>query len=186
MGRQLVAVTRELIDSDGPDSVAILARVNVGLLVPQITFSEAGIPAETALDASLLDRSGVRSALAWLRLAGAVARQEPLTGADLDEATRRPARGLSPGVRAALGRGMWTFSRLASFAAGSTDDRSRAKLDSLVDDLANLAARQTGPSHPMPTSGKLGLRGTERPRAPARPTGGHTRRLDAHHATPTR
>jgi len=184
MGRQLVAVTRELIDSDGPDSVAILARVNVGLLVPQITFSEAGIPAETALDASLLDRSGVRSALAWLRLAGAVARQEPLTGADLDEATRRPARGLSPGVRAALGRGMWTFSRLASFAAGSTDDRSRAKLDSLVDDLANLA--RLAETEPVATQllyvrDKLGLgEALERlDGSRARPTGGHTDDLDA-------
>ncbi|HEX7099905.1 MAG TPA: ATP-dependent helicase [Acidimicrobiia bacterium] len=184
MGRQLVAVTRELIEADGPESVAVLARVNVGLLVPQITFGEHGIPTETALDATLLDRSGVRSALAWLRLGAAVARQEPLTGADLDEATRRPARGLSPGVRAALGRGMWTFSRLASFAAGADDERTRTKLGGLTDDLAvlgRLAAEEPVSAQLLYIRDQLGLGDAlERlDHSRTRPTGGHTDDIDA-------
>ena len=184
MGRQLVAVTRELIEADGPESVAILARVNVGLLVPQIAFSEAEIPAEAPLDGSLLDRSGVRSALAWLRLGAAVARQEPLSGADLDEATRRPARGLSSGVRSALGRGMWKFSRLASFAAGANDDRTRTRLGGLVDDLAalgRLAETESVSTQLLHIRDQLGL-GDALDRlddSRARPTGGHTDDLDA-------
>ncbi|HEX2153192.1 MAG TPA: ATP-dependent DNA helicase UvrD2 [Acidimicrobiia bacterium] len=185
MGEQLVSVVGELIERAGAPSVAVLARVNVGLLVPQVALAEAGIPADSVLDASLLQRSGVRSALAWLRIASVVAQGEPISGSDLDEATRRPPRGLSPGVRTALARGMWTIERLGSFAAGATDDRIRSRLEGLVDDIEALAS---GVEDGMGIADLLvfirdqvGL-GTVLDRldnSRARPTGGHTDDLDA-------
>lgn len=184
MGERLVETVRELVERDGPESVAILARVNVGLLVPQVSLSEAGIPAETPLDPGLLSRSGVRTALAWLRLASAAAHREPMVGSDLAEATRRPARGLSPGVRSALGRGSWTLNRLASFAAGSNDTRTRDRLEDLVDDIEGLAAMVSDGESvadqllAVRDRLQLGAALDRLDNSRARPTGGHTDDLD--------
>ncbi|HSJ35400.1 MAG TPA: ATP-dependent DNA helicase UvrD2 [Acidimicrobiia bacterium] len=184
MGERLVETVRSLVAEGGPESVAILARVNVGLLVPQVSLSEAGIPAEAPLDTALLSRSGVRTALAWLRLASATAHGEPMEGNDLTEATRRPARGLSPGVRSALGRGTWTLNRLASFAAGANESRTRDRLEDLVDDITGLAALvrdgETVAEQLLAIRDRLQL-GAALDRldnSRARPTGGHTDDLD--------
>ncbi|HLU31994.1 MAG TPA: ATP-dependent helicase, partial [Acidimicrobiia bacterium] len=185
MGTQLGVIVADLIDQGSPDEVAVLARVNVGLLVPQVSLMEAGIRVEAALDTSLLQRSGVRTALAWLRLASAVAVGEPMAGADLTEATRRPSRGLSPGVRTALGRGVWQIDRLAAFAAGSTDERTRRRLEELVGDIAVLARMvQDGSSvgdqltHIRDQIG-LGSALDRLDNSRTHPTGGHTDDLDA-------
>lgn len=139
MGTRLVSIVSELVARDGAESVAVLTRVNVGLLVPQVSLSEADIATNAAVDLALLDRSGVRAALAWLRLGSSVAHAEPMMGVDLAEAIRRPPRSLSPGVRSALGSGTWTAERLASFAAGSDNDRTRTQLGNLVDDIRAIA-----------------------------------------------
>ncbi|HJR93185.1 MAG TPA: ATP-dependent DNA helicase UvrD2 [Acidimicrobiia bacterium] len=185
MGEHLVAVVRQLADQSGPESVAVLARVNVGLLVPQISLAEAGLPAQAVLDPSLLDRSGVRAALAWLRLASAVAQERPMSGSDLAAAIRRPPRSVSPGVRTALGNGQWTIERLASFADGSSDERTRTRLGSLVEDIFGLArvAGDGGGAAEQLTAirDQVGLgRVLDRlDNSRARPTGGHTDDLDA-------
>lgn len=185
VGEQLVAVVSDMIDKSAPDQVAVLARVNVGLLVPQLTLAEAGLPAESVLDTGLLDRSGVRAALAWLRVAEAVAAEMPMNGRDLSEASRRPPRSLSPGVRSALGNGQWTIERLASFADGSNDDRTRNRLGALVEDifdLATLVRDGAGVAEQLTAiRDRIGL-GTVLDRldnSRARPTGGHTDDLDA-------
>lgn len=185
LGEQLVSVVAELIDKAGPRSVAVLTRVNVGLLVPQVSLGEAGIPAIPVLDQGLLSRSGVRAALAWLRLASSAAHREPMSGGDLGEAIRRPPRSLSPGVRSALGNGTWTLERLASFAAGSDDERARARLEGLVDDLSDLAqlARAGASVAERLTTVRdtvgLGSVLDRLDNSRSRPTGGHTDDLDA-------
>lgn len=185
IGRELVSVARDLVDRDGPDSVAVLARVNVGLLVPQISLSEAGIPAAPALDSGLLSRSGVRAALAWLRLASSVAHGEAMSGPDLNEATRRPPRGLSPGVRAALGRGRWELERLIDFADGSNDYRTATRLEDLVDDIERLAAmvQEKAPVADQLAAIRddlgLGQSLDRLDNSRGHPTGGHTDDLDA-------
>jgi DNA helicase-2/ATP-dependent DNA helicase PcrA len=185
MGEHLVSVVRQLIERSGPESVVVLTRVNVGLLVPQFSLAEAGLPAQSVLDTGLLDRSGVRAALAWLRLASAVAGELPMSGSDLAAAVRRPPRSLSPGVRTALGNGQWTIERLASFADGSTDDRTRHRLGSLVEDIFELSrlTRDGGGIAEQLTEirDQVGLgRVLDRlDNSRARPTGGHTDDLDA-------
>ena len=185
MGSQLISVVSDLVDRDGPSSVAVLSRVNVGLLVPQISLMEAEIPASTVLDDTLLHRSGVRAALAWLRLASSVALHEPMEGSDLAEAIRRPPRSLSPGVRSALGNGFWTIDRLASFAAGSNDTRTRDRLEGLVDDVSYLAAMVSDQASVADqlsaVRDRIGL-GSVLDRldnSRAHPTGGHSDDLDA-------
>ena len=185
MGDQLVQVVTDLVERFGSESVAVLTRVNVGLLVPQVSLAEAGIPVPSVLDEALLARSGVRAALAWLRLGSSVAHQEPMAGADLSEAIRRPPRSLSPGVRSALGNGSWTIEKLASFADGSTDTRTRDRLGDLVADIADLAkAIADGAAVAEQLTiirDGIGL-GSVLDRldnSRARPTGGHSDDLDA-------
>ncbi|CAN5896454.1 hypothetical protein BH23ACT5_BH23ACT5_07700 [soil metagenome] len=185
MGEALVSVVQGLVDRTGAASVAVLTRVNVGLLVPQVSLLKAGIAADHALDENLLSRSGVRAALAWLRIAATVAAREPIDGPDLSEAVRRPPRSLSPGVRTALGRGAWTVERLASFTRRSDDPRTRGRLEDLVGDIGSLA-RLTAQGATVAARlthirDQIGL-GTVLDRldnSRARPTGGHTDDLDA-------
>ncbi len=185
MGEALVRVVGELVEQAGPASVAVLTRVNVGLLVPQVSLLESGIPADRALDDNLMNRSGVRAALAWLRMADAVSHRNPMDGTDLSEGTRRPPRSLPPGVRAALGRGSWTLERLTSFAQGSDDARTRSRLEDLAGDieaLARVAAKGKSVAAQLThIRDEVGL-GSVLDRldnSRARPTGGHTDDLDA-------
>ena len=185
MGKQLLSVVSSILDRADASDIAILTRVNVGLLVPQITLAEAGLPADTVLDPTLLERSGVRTAMAWLRLASAAAHDEPMAGPDLVEATRRPGRGLSPGVRSALGRGSWLLDRLAAFADGSNDARTGMRLQELVDDITELSALA---SEGSPVAEqlvfvrdrlRLGSALDRLDNSRGRPTGGHSDDLDA-------
>jgi len=69
------------------ESVAVLARVNSLLMPIQVLLSQNAIPHTAAVDASVLQRTGLRSALAYLNLA-----LERYTSADLSDALRRPNR----------------------------------------------------------------------------------------------
>ncbi|HEY1650958.1 MAG TPA: ATP-dependent DNA helicase UvrD2 [Acidimicrobiales bacterium] len=75
--------------------IAVLSRVNSSLLPVQIALTEAGIPCVTPLGPKVLQRTGIRSALAYLRigLAPGEIRRE-----DLVQTIRRPSRGIAPNV----------------------------------------------------------------------------------------
>ena len=83
-----------------PSDIVILARVNVALAAPQVALSSAGVAAVHAVTPDLLQRTGVRALLAWLRLAHDPGNMQP---ADVAEAVRRPSRGLSQRVREWMG-----------------------------------------------------------------------------------
>lgn len=72
-----------------PAQVAVLSRTQAGLLPVQLYLREAGVPHFSIVDGAVLQRTGMRTALAWLRLAGG-----PWESADLAEALRRPNRKL--------------------------------------------------------------------------------------------
>ncbi|MGH9210833.1 MAG: ATP-dependent DNA helicase UvrD2 [Acidimicrobiales bacterium] len=139
LGARLVEVVETLVsEGAAPADVAVLTRVNAGLLAPQVLLAEAGVPIAAAVDERMLDRTGMRAALAWLRLALAAADRQPLRGADLAVVARRPSRSLSPGLLKALGRGDWGLGRLAGFAADLDDARLRNGLSGLHEDLDRL------------------------------------------------
>ena len=75
-------------DAD-PSRVAVLARTQAALLPVQVYLQAAGVPFHSLVDGSALQRTGMRAALAWLRLAGGAWRPE-----ELAEALRRPNRKL--------------------------------------------------------------------------------------------
>lgn len=88
--------------------MAALARVNAALLPLQITLTERNVPGTRPLDASILNRTGIRCALAYLRIG--ISPQQ-IAPADLSETIRRPSRRIARNVV-----DMLTRSRRASLA----------------------------------------------------------------------
>ncbi|HEU4320740.1 MAG TPA: ATP-dependent helicase, partial [Acidimicrobiia bacterium] len=77
----------ELIDGGVPSTdIAVLTRVNSSLLPVRIALAERGIPFDSLLSPSILDRTLVRATLAWIRIA---LDPEAMTRNDLFEVIRR-------------------------------------------------------------------------------------------------
>jgi DNA helicase II / ATP-dependent DNA helicase PcrA len=123
----------ELLAEHRPGDVAVLARVSASLLAPQLALTEAGVPVRPHVGDELLGRTGLRTALAYLRIAAAPDR---IAATDLADTLRRPARrltGVLPGGP--------TSTSLGALARRVTnvDAEHRDALRRYVDDLARLA-----------------------------------------------
>jgi DNA helicase-2/ATP-dependent DNA helicase PcrA len=118
----------------------VLCRVNAGLLAVQVLSVDRGLPVTPAVGEQFLRRTGVRSALAYLRLACSVADGNQLRGSDLAEVARRPNRRITARVIDTMrNRRNWTLSTLRSRAdALGTADTDR--VHGFADDLAALGA----------------------------------------------
>jgi DNA helicase II / ATP-dependent DNA helicase PcrA len=136
---ELVDVIRAWLCGDGaapPGDVAVLTRVGSLLLAPHVALVEAGVPVASVLRADVLTRTGLRAALAYLRIAADGDRMDPR---DLIEVYRRPSRGLPNWIERWLGRCHSVDD--VRRAAGRIDDvKVAAKVDCLASDLAKLAA----------------------------------------------
>src|SRR5207244_10401602 len=77
-----------------PEDIAVLSRVNASLLPVQLLFREANVPCWTPVSVAVLNRTGTRTALAYLRLALAAASNTDLAGTDVAIAVRRPSRSI--------------------------------------------------------------------------------------------
>ena len=119
-----------------PDEIAVLARVNSALLPVQVACIEAGIPSSTPLSTDVLSRTGIRTALAYLRIGsdpGRIRRQ------DLQETIRRPSRGIAPKVVEMLtGRPSTSIDDIRRLA-GRLDGRDVPKLEAYADNLERVA-----------------------------------------------
>jgi DNA helicase II / ATP-dependent DNA helicase PcrA len=114
--------------------IAVLARVHAMLLPVQIGLVVAGIPAHSQVGADLLDRTGARAALAWLRLAAGP--PDRLVGTDVAEAIRRsPQRIRSETLRALAARPRWTRAALRNHAFTVLSVWEGKELRSWIDDL---------------------------------------------------
>ncbi len=86
----VVSLVEEFLEGGlEPDQIAVLARVNSVLLPVRVLLHKAGIPHLCSLSQSLLERTGIRTALAYLHLADS---PEDFHPADLRECLRRPSR----------------------------------------------------------------------------------------------
>ena len=123
-----------------PDAIAVLCRVNAGLLPVQVLAHDRGLPVTPAVGEQFLRRTGVRSALAYLRLAGAASDGNTLRGTDLAEVARRPNRRITARMVDALrNRRTWTLATLRAHAdALASPDTDRLHL--FADDLRGLGA----------------------------------------------
>lgn len=85
----------ELVEAGAePEEIAVLSRVNVTLLGPQLELAHREIPVEATVGPALFDRTGVAAALAWLRLAASGG--TGFDGRDVETTARRPPRGIRP------------------------------------------------------------------------------------------
>ena len=115
--------------------MAVLARVNSLLLAPHVALAEAGVPVDSVLRPEVLERTGVRAALAYLRIG---ADPDHIDGADVVEVYRRPSRGFPQWFPKWL-KGRFTLDRLRAMGERMDDAKVAAKVDGLVDDLAIVA-----------------------------------------------
>lgn len=125
----------ELLDSGtNATDIVILARVNVALAAPQVSLLQAGADVCTAITPDLLQRTGVRALLAWLRLGVDPGSVRP---ADISETVRRPSRGLSRRVQEWMGehRSVSDLRKLAR----RLESRDQLKIDDFLDDVEILA-----------------------------------------------
>ncbi|HUF33411.1 MAG TPA: ATP-dependent DNA helicase UvrD2 [Acidimicrobiales bacterium] len=130
--RRLVeTVEAWLADGATTAEVAVLARVNSLLLAPHVALSTAGIAITSTLGPEVLERTGVRAALAYLRIAAEPSAIDP---ADVVEVYRRPSRGLPNWFPKWL-RGRLDVGELRRIAAKIDDAKVSDKVDSLVDDI---------------------------------------------------
>jgi DNA helicase II / ATP-dependent DNA helicase PcrA len=119
-----------------PADIVVLTRVGSLLLAPHVALVESGVPVASILGADVLTRTGLRAALAYLRIAADADRVDPR---DLIEVYRRPSRGLPNWIERWLGR-CRSVDDVAR-ATGRLDDvKVAAKVDGLASDLAKLAA----------------------------------------------
>ncbi len=144
MATEAVDVVREAVrDGRATGDIAVLTRVNSTLLPVQVALIEAGIPTTYPLDGRVLDRTGVRTALAWLRLGvdpGSIVR------ADVTETIRRPSRRVSRNVVDMLTKRATTSVRgvrgLADRLSGGDVDKLIGYADD-IDAVARAARRST-------------------------------------------
>ncbi len=121
-----------------PESIAVLCRVNSGLLPVQVLAHDRALPITAAVGEQFLRRTGVRSALAYLRIACAAADGNQFRGGDLAEVVRRPNRRITAKVIDAMrNRSRWTLStlRAQADALGSADTE---RVHMFADDLDGL------------------------------------------------
>jgi DNA helicase-2/ATP-dependent DNA helicase PcrA len=124
-----------------PRSLAVLTRVNSLLLAPQVALAEAGVPLSSVLRAEVLQRTGLRAALAYLRIAVAGDAIDPR---DIVEIMRRPTRGLPQWFPDRLERRTsWSPAQLRTIA-DQVPDKEAAKVLHLADDLALVVGAARG------------------------------------------
>jgi DNA helicase-2/ATP-dependent DNA helicase PcrA len=89
------AVTTAIAAGSPATEIAVLTRVNSLLAPVQVALQVAGVPTSGGVGREFLERTAVRAALAWLRLATA---DGALDARDVGEALRRPSRSMHPRV----------------------------------------------------------------------------------------
>jgi hypothetical protein len=106
-----VAILRDRLDGGATASgLVVLARVNSALLPIQVALTDAGIGHSAPLDPQVLGRTGIRTALAYLRLG---LDPDRMQRADLLDTLNRPARKVKSAVQPFLQRSnRWSMGQL--------------------------------------------------------------------------
>jgi DNA helicase-2/ATP-dependent DNA helicase PcrA len=129
------AVCRALDTGVLPTDVAVLTRVNATVAPVQVALAVAGVPITGGVGTEFLDRTAIRSALAWVRLA----RGGSFAADDLGEALRRPSRPLHPRISDWVGE-QGDLEALSRLAERLTNQRDAARVTEFGDDIARLQA----------------------------------------------
>ena len=121
----------------------MLARVSALLLAPQVALLEAGVPVASRLGPDVLERTGLRAALAYLRIATAPSGR--IAASDVVEVLRRPSRGLPQWFPDRIRRReRWSIDQLRAVAR-AVPDKDAGRVEHLVDDLAEVVGARAFP-----------------------------------------
>lgn len=127
-----------------PAEIAVLTRVNALLLAPQVVLAQVGVPVAGGIGEEVMERTGVRAALAYLRLA---VKPAAMTGGDIVEILRRPSRGLPPWFAERLGRRRaWSPAQLRALAENVPEKEAPKvlRLAAELEQLGRVAGRGGG------------------------------------------
>lgn len=131
-----VRSVRETLGAGAPPSdVAVLTRVNAMLAPVQVTLAGEGIPIAGGVGGEFVERTAIRAAMAWLRLASGA----PFDPVDIGEALRRPSRALHPRVREWVAE-QRDVDGLRRLAGRLTSDKDTARIEEFADDIQQLQA----------------------------------------------
>ena len=134
--RTVGIVTDRLRAGAAPDDVAVLARVNATLLPVQVTLALEQVPHTKVLDVGVLQRTGIRTALAYLRLG---LDPERMQRADVFETINRPARKVKSAVSDHLRGRRFSMNQLRNVSEVLSSTHAQ-RWDDYLDDLAALTA----------------------------------------------
>ena len=127
-------ISRAVAAGTPPADIAVLTRVNSLLAPVQVALGTAGVPVSGGVGREFADRTAVRAALAWLRLATATERFE---ADDVAEALRRPSRSLHPNVAQWVGE-QSSVDGLRKLAARVTGERDAMRIEEFAADIERL------------------------------------------------
>ncbi len=128
-----------------PGAVAVLSRVNSSLLPVHVALSMRDVPFHGPLSTAILDRTLLRAALAWIRVA---LDPEQMSRNDLFEVIRRPGRGITRLFGELVGRrrGPFALAELAGLGEG-LDGRRAERWDEFCDDILYASGATSSTSH---------------------------------------
>jgi DNA helicase-2/ATP-dependent DNA helicase PcrA len=121
-----------------PEDVAVLSRVNASLLPVQILLGEANVPCWTPVSIAVLNRTGTRTALAYLRLALAAHAGTAFHGSDVATAVRRPSRSIRREVLRSFERRRQVSMSQLRDAGRTLNESAGNKFDLFCDDIKKL------------------------------------------------
>ncbi|MGO9559711.1 MAG: ATP-dependent helicase [Acidimicrobiales bacterium] len=121
--------------------IAVLARVNAALLPFQVTLCENGVPCTVPLGPDILNRTGIKAALAYLRIGCDPAH---ILRGDVAETIRRPSRKIARNVTELLLRRPTTSVSDIRSLASALSGGDVEKLEGYADDLELLARTVAG------------------------------------------
>ncbi|MDP2292945.1 MAG: ATP-dependent DNA helicase UvrD2 [Actinomycetota bacterium] len=128
------AVTTAIAAGSAPAEIAVLTRVNSLLAPVQVALKVAGVPTSGGVGTEFVERTAVRAALAWLRLAAAKGAFSPT---DVVEALRRPSRPLHPRIATWVGE-QTSIADLHRLAGRITTDRDAQTVLAFAGDIERL------------------------------------------------
>src|SRR5690606_22238054 len=128
-------VTTELATGRTAADIAVLTSANAVLAPVLVGLIEAGVPVSGGVGAEFVERTAVRAALAWLRLATA----RSFAADDLAEAMRRPSRSVHPRIA------QWVTEQrdvhaLHRLAGRLNNEKDAARRNEFAADIARLRA----------------------------------------------
>jgi len=128
------AVTTALAAGSSPADIAVLTRVNSLLAPVQVALKVAGVPTNGGVGSEFLERTAVRAALAWLRIATA---KGEFSTIDVAEALRRPSRPLHPRIATWVAE-QTSLAGLRRLVGRITTDRDAQTVEAFAADIERL------------------------------------------------